>query len=91
MRMRMRTARRSEVSTLMTGRMILRRALSTLQPTRRVWMGVTTERVAAWAPSGAVWLGVAGVALVWATAWKVVLGRIPYIKDTYPPSASSDD
>jgi hypothetical protein len=55
-------------------------------------MGLTTERVAAWSGTGAVWLATAGVVVVWATDWKVIMARIPYIKGRYPPpSANSDD
>ena len=41
--------------------------------------------------TGAVWLAVAGVALVWGTDWKVIMTRIPYIRSRYPPPSSDED
>ena len=52
----------------------------------------TTITISARSGTGAVWLATAGVVVVWATDWKVIMARIPYIKGRYPPpSANSDD
>ena len=36
-------------------------------------------------PTTALWLSLAGMALVYLTDWKVVLGKVPYVKGRFPP------
>ena len=39
-------------------------------------------------PTTVMWLSLGGMAIVYLTDWKVVLGKIPYVKGRFPPEAA---
>ncbi|KAM3656637.1 QCR10 protein, partial [Cardinalis cardinalis] len=41
------------------------------------------ELLRTWTPTLATWGGVAGIGVIWATDWKLVLQYVPYIGGKY--------
>jgi ubiquinol-cytochrome c reductase subunit 10 len=55
-------------------------------PVRRAALnlyGITTQTVRNWLPAGVTWVGVGAVGVVFMTDWKLILGKIPVIKNKF--------